>query len=52
MGAYLVSSIESRDYVAVEGAVVVIAVGFVLANALVDILYAFLDPRVRHERLT
>jgi len=34
----------------VQGVVVVIAVGFVLINFLVDLLYAALDPRVRHVR--
>ena len=33
-----------------QGVVVVIAVGFVLINFLVDLLYAVLDPRVRHVR--
>ena len=34
----------------VQGAVVVIAVGFVLINFAVDLLYAVLDPRIRHAR--
>jgi peptide/nickel transport system permease protein len=50
IGSYTVESIYRRDYLAVQGAVVVIAVGYVLINFLVDILYAVLDPRVRHAR--
>ena len=35
----------------VQGAIVVIvAVGFVLVNFVVDVLYAVLDPRIRHAR--
>ena len=33
-----------------QGVVVVIALGFILINFLVDLLYAVLDPRVRHVR--
>ena len=33
-----------------QGVVVVIALGFILMNFLVDLLYAVLDPRVRHVR--
>jgi peptide/nickel transport system permease protein len=50
MGSLIVVSILSRDYLVVQGAVVVIAVGFVLINFLVDLLYALLDPRIRHAR--
>lgn len=50
LGRYLVDGIFRRDYIAVQGAVVVIAVGYVLINFAVDILYAVLDPRVRHAR--
>jgi peptide/nickel transport system permease protein len=50
LGKYLVDAIFRRDYIAVQGAVVVIAVGYVLINFLVDMLYAILDPRVRHAR--
>jgi len=50
LGKYLVDGIFRRDYIAVQGAVVVIAVGYVLINFFVDMLYAVLDPRVRHAR--
>lgn len=50
LGSLLVESIFTRDYLVVQGAIVIIAVGFVLVNFIVDILYAVLDPRIRHAR--
>lgn len=47
VGSYMVSAIQTRDYIAVQGAVVVVAVGFVAANALADSLHVVLDPRSR-----
>jgi len=48
MGSRLVDAIGRREYIIVQGLVLVIAVGYVLANFLVDLLYGVLDPRVRH----
>jgi ABC-type dipeptide/oligopeptide/nickel transport system permease component len=48
LGRYIVQSIATRDYPAVQGAVLVVAAGYVLINVLVDLVYALLDPRVRH----
>ncbi len=50
MGSYIVTSIFSRDYVPVQGGVVLVAVGYVLINFAVDMLYAVIDPRIRHAR--
>jgi peptide/nickel transport system permease protein len=50
LGTLIVRSIFTRDYLVVQGAIVIVAVGFVLVNFLVDILYAVLDPRIRHAR--
>ncbi len=50
LGSLLVEAIFQRDYFVVQGAIVIIAVGFVLVNFLVDVLYAVLDPRIRHAR--
>ena len=47
VGRTLVDSITSRDYSLVQGFTVVIAFGFVLLNLLVDIMYGWLDPRIR-----
>jgi peptide/nickel transport system permease protein len=46
VGRLLIGAINSRDFMMVQGAVTVIAVGFVLINFAVDALYAVLDPRV------
>jgi len=48
MGSRLVDAIGRREYLIVQGLVLVIAVGYVLANFLVDVLYGVVDPRVRH----
>ncbi|HUH86270.1 MAG TPA: ABC transporter permease [Stellaceae bacterium] len=50
IGRLLVESIYSRDLVVLEGGVLVVAVGYVLVNFVVDLLYAALDPRIRHGR--
>jgi peptide/nickel transport system permease protein len=48
IGELTIRSIYNRDYLVVQGVVLVIAVGYVLASVLVDILYSVLDPRIRH----
>ncbi len=47
VGKMLTDSITARDYTVVQGFTVFIAVTFVLINWIVDVLYAFLDPRIR-----
>jgi peptide/nickel transport system permease protein len=47
MGTALKTAIESHDYPVVQGFTVAIAFIFVLANLIVDISYAYLDPRIR-----
>ncbi|HLF27867.1 MAG TPA: ABC transporter permease [Anaerolineae bacterium] len=47
MGKFLVDSIFARDYPVVQGFTLTIAMIFVFVNLLVDISYAYLDPRVR-----
>ena len=48
VGRLLVSSILQRDFPVVQGAVLVIAASFVAVNMLVDIGYAWVDPRIRY----
>lgn len=48
IGRLLVDSIGYRDYPVIQGTVLIIAFGFVLTNLLVDILYAYLDPRIQY----
>lgn len=47
MGQTLIAAINGRDIFVVQGAVLLIAVGYVLINTLVDLAYPLLDPRVR-----
>ncbi len=47
VGRTLVDGITSRDYTLVQGFTIVIAVAFVMINLVVDILYGYLDPRIR-----
>ncbi|MFM9985527.1 MAG: ABC transporter permease [Flavobacteriales bacterium] len=47
LGQQMFTAIESRDMPVVMGGVIVIATAFVLINILVDILYGWIDPRVR-----
>ena len=50
IGTLLFEAIQSRQYIALQSLVALIAVGYVLINFLVDVLYAVLDPRIRHAR--
>ena len=47
MGRLLIDSIQNRDYPVVQGATAVLAAVFVILNLLVDVVYTWLDPRVR-----
>ncbi len=47
VGSFLVDSVSKLDYPAIESTVLVLAVSFILVNTVVDILYAFVDPRVK-----
>ena len=49
MGTALVSAILARDYPVVQGFTLIIAIIFVLVNLIVDLSYAYLDPRIRLE---
>ncbi|TWD72403.1 peptide/nickel transport system permease protein [Kribbella amoyensis] len=47
VGRLLIDSISRRDYGVVQASILLVATIFVLINLLVDLLYGFLDPRVR-----
>lgn len=47
VGKTLFDAITSRDYTVVQGFTLIVAIGFVVVNLIVDILYTYLDPRVR-----
>jgi peptide/nickel transport system permease protein len=50
MGQLVVEAIYRRDFLVVQTCVVIFAITFVVVNFLVDLLYAFIDPRIRHAR--
>jgi len=48
VGRLAVGAIVSSDYPTAQGAIMMLAIGFLLINLLIDILYVYLDPRVQH----
>jgi peptide/nickel transport system permease protein len=48
LGFFLYKAINDRDFVVVQGVVLFFAVLYVFINFAIDILYSFLDPRIRH----
>ena len=48
MGRLLIDAIFARDFPVIQGCILFIAVMFVLVNLLVDISYAYLDPKIRY----
>lgn len=49
MGRYFVTSVYNRDYPVIMGTILLYAVFLVLCNLIVDVIYAWLDPRIRFE---
>ena len=49
MGKTLFEAISGRDYIVIQGVTIVVAVAYLVVNLIVDISYAFLDPRIRLE---
>ena len=52
VGRLAVQAIPSHDYPVVQGVVLVSALSFMLSTLLVDVLYAFLDPRINYDAAT
>jgi peptide/nickel transport system permease protein len=48
LGTMTMDAVNSRDFPVVQGAVIMIAMFFITINLLVDVLYAFVDPRIRY----
>jgi peptide/nickel transport system permease protein len=48
IGRLLIQAVLRRDFPLIQGIVLFIAFVYVLINLLIDILYAFLDPRIRY----
>ena len=49
LGRLIISAILRRDYPVVQGVVLVTAAAYVLINLGVDMVYAFIDPRIRYD---
>ncbi len=49
VGRYALEGINLRDYPVIQGAVLAIALAFVIVNVVVDLTYGLLDPRIRYE---
>ncbi|WP_084234653.1 ABC transporter permease [Papillibacter cinnamivorans] len=50
IGSYTVNCILKSDFPVVQGVVMLVAITFVIINLVVDIIYAFLDPRIKYTR--
>ncbi|KAJ49355.1 peptide/nickel transport system permease protein [Clostridium tetanomorphum] len=48
VGSYTIDAILKSDYPVVQGSVMILATVFVLVNLVVDLLYAYLDPRIKY----
>ena len=48
VGSWVVSAIQNHDYIVVQSLVLIFAVIFLMVNLIVDIGYAFLNPRIRY----
>jgi len=49
LGRLLVDAINFRDFPVVQGTIMMLAASFVMVNLLVDLLYVYLDPRIRYD---
>ena len=47
IGAYMITGVNNRDYAAVEGSIIFVAVMFSIVMLLVDLVYALVDPRIK-----
>jgi dipeptide transport system permease protein len=50
IGKWMVDSIFRRDYPSVQGGLLLIAAMVMVVNLIVDVLYGFINPRIRHSR--
>jgi peptide/nickel transport system permease protein len=49
IGRYVVKAVQMRDYPAVQGCVLFFAFMFVIVNLITDVLYAYIDPRIKYD---
>ncbi|MEH7254879.1 ABC transporter permease [Neobacillus niacini] len=50
LGQLVINSVERRDYPMIQGVVLFVTLSYVFINLVIDILYGFIDPRVRVEK--
>jgi peptide/nickel transport system permease protein len=50
MGTGLIDAVNHRDYPTVQAIVVMMAMVFLTLNLLIDLLYGWLDPRIRYQK--
>jgi peptide/nickel transport system permease protein len=48
IGSMILTAINQRDYPVVQGGVLFVAIAFLLINLCVDLLYVYIDPRIRY----
>ncbi|NWF92799.1 MAG: ABC transporter permease [Syntrophaceae bacterium] len=49
LGRLIVDSILARDYPVIQGAILIFGLLYILVNLMVDLVYAFVDPRIRYD---
>lgn len=49
LGTLLLEGIESRNYLIVQGCVIFISLAYVVVNLITDLIYGFVDPRIRYD---
>ena len=49
MGSLIAQAVNQRDFVVVQGGIMIAAIAVLGINLIVDILYAFLDPRITYD---
>jgi peptide/nickel transport system permease protein len=49
MGYYFINKLQQGDVYAIMGYLIVVSVSIVVFNLIADILYGFLDPRIRYD---
>lgn len=50
VGSLFINGIVNRDYPMIQGVVILGATAFIFVNLIVDVIYAFVDPRIRYEQ--
>ena len=49
IGLLVVDAVRARDFHVVQAVIIIFAAIFIAANLIVDVLYAYLDPRIRYQ---